>query len=177
MKTILRRSLAAAATLVALLAAPCALATPTISFTPGQFPATGSPVALVSTPAGLNISVTAAPTAGSTLSQVAVTVNGTSIGIATGSSPYVVNWLPTSIGTFTIAATVTDTSAVTTGAGASTNTATISSVVSVTAVRVATLSPSLGARAPPPHQISQRSAGFRHIGSPSLIPKASKNSC
>lgn len=140
MKTILRRSLAAAATLVAVLAAPFALATPTISFTPGAFPATGSPVALVSTPAGLNISVTAAPTAGSTLSQVAVTVNGTSIGIATGSAPYVVNWLPTSIGTFTISATVTDTSAITTGAGASTNTATISSVVSVTAIRVATLS-------------------------------------
>ena len=140
MKTILRRSLAAAATLVALLAAPLAQATPTISFTPGAFPAIGSPVALVSTPAGLNISVTAAPTAGSTLSQVAVTVNGATIGIATGSSPFVINWVPTGIGSFTIAATVTDTSAVTTGASASTNTATISSVVSIGAIRVATLS-------------------------------------
>lgn len=139
MKKILRRTFAFAATLVALLAAPLALATPTISFTPAAFPATGSPVALVTTPAGLNISVTAAPTAGATISQVAVTVNGTSIGIATGSSPFVVNWVPSSTGTFTLAATVTDTSAITTGASASTNTATISSVVSVSAVRAAVL--------------------------------------
>ncbi len=140
MKTIFRRTYAAVATLVALLAAPFALATPTISFTPGAFPATGSPVALVTTPTGLNVSVTAAPTAGATISQVNVLVNGTSIGIATGSSPFVVNWVPTGIGTFTISATVNDTSAITTGAGASTNTATISSLVSISAVRAAALS-------------------------------------
>eukprot|EP01035_Chromulina_nebulosa_P059839 gene59839-81863_t len=129
MNHLLRRFLAAGALLVAALAAPLAFATPTISFTGGAFPATGSPVALASTPAGLNISVTAAPTAGATITQVSVTVNGVSIGSATGSSPFVVNWVPTTAGTFTIAATVNDTSAITTGAGASTNTATINSIV------------------------------------------------
>ena len=139
MNHLLRRFLATGALLAAALAAPLALATPTISFTGGVFPATGSPVALSSTPAGLNISVTAAPTAGATITQVSVTVNGASIGSATGSSPFVVNWVPTTAGTFTIAATVNDTSAITTGAGASTNTATINSIVTVTAARAATL--------------------------------------
>ena len=48
MKTILRRIFAAAAPLAVLLATPLALATPTISFTGGAFPATGSPVGIVS---------------------------------------------------------------------------------------------------------------------------------
>ena len=135
MKHLLRRILAAGALVAAALVAR---ATPTISFTPAAFPATGSPVAQ-STPAGLNISVTATPTAGSTISQVAVSVNGVPLGSATGSSPFVINWVPTTAGTFTISATVTDTSAVTTGASASTNTATINSIVSVTAARTASV--------------------------------------
>ena len=221
MKTILRRIFAAAAPLAVLLATPLALATPTISFTGGAFPATGSPVGIVSsalvggsgytTPptvnftggggtgatatatitngqvtavtvtapgtgyttvpsvsftggggsgavataslvvdgvdnvalipvaSGLNITVTAGTTLPATISQVAVSVNGTSIGIATGSSPFVVNWVPTASGTFTISATVTDTSTVTTGASASSNTATINSVVTISAARSVTL--------------------------------------
>ncbi len=138
MKILLRR-LGLAVALTAFVAAPHAFATPTISFTGGAFPATGSTVNLASTPAGINISVTAAPTAGSSIVNVSVSINGTAIGIATGSSPFVVNWVPTTTGNFTIAATVTDTSTPTTGASASTNTATINSVVTVNAARASTL--------------------------------------
>jgi hypothetical protein len=155
MKTFLRRFSVA---LAALGASITAWATPTISFTPGAFPATGSTVTLASTPAGLNISVTAAPTAGASIVNVNVSVNGTSIGIATGSSPFVVNWVPTATGTFTIAATVTDTSTVTTGASASTNTATINALVTVNAARsVSLLAPSNNSTVPQNSQIFLRS--------------------
>jgi hypothetical protein len=136
MKILLRR-LSSTATLAALLAVPAAIATPTISFTPGQFPATGSPAGVVSTPAGLTISVNATPTAGSSIVSVTVSVNGSAIGSATGASPFTVPWFPTVAGTYTVSATVQDTSAITTGAGASTNTATINSIVTISTARAA----------------------------------------
>ena len=137
MNTILRRISSTAAILAALIVTPLALATPTISFTGGQFPATGSPVALATTPAGLTISVTAAPTAGASIVSVQFSINGSSLGAATGSSPFTMNWAPSVAGAYTISATVTDTSAITTGAGASTNTATINSIVTISAARAA----------------------------------------
>lgn len=123
--------------LAALAATPGALGTPTISFTPGAFPATGSPAGVVSTPAGLVISVTAAPTAGASIVSVVVSVNGTNIGTATGTSPFTVPWFPSVAGTYSISATATDTSANTTGAGASVNNATANSVVTLSAARSA----------------------------------------
>ncbi len=120
--------------LTALLAAPAVWATPTISFTPGAFPATGSPAGVVSTPAGLTISVNAAPTAGASIVSVAVAVNGTPLGSATGSSPFTVLWYPTVAGTYTISATVTDTSANT---ASNNNNATINSIVTISTARAA----------------------------------------
>ena len=132
-----RRVSSVLAGLAALAAVPGALGTPSISFTPGAFPATGSPAGVVSTPAGLVISVNATPTASSSIVAVVVSVNGTNIGTATGSSPFTVPWFPSVAGTYTISATVTDTSANTTGAAASVNNATATSVVTLSAARSA----------------------------------------
>ena len=132
-----RRVSSVLAALAGLAAVPGALGTPTISFTPGAFPATGSPAGVVSTPAGLVISVNATPTASASIVSVVVSVNGTNIGTATGSSPFTVPWFPSVAGTYTISATVTDTSANTTGAAASVNNATASSVVTLAAARSA----------------------------------------
>ena len=132
-----RRVSSVLAGLAALAAVPGALGTPTISFTPGAFPATGSPAGVVSTPAGLVISVNAAPTASASIVGVVVSVNGTNIGTATGSSPFTVPWFPSVAGTYTISATVTDTSANATGAGASVNNATANSIVTLGAARAA----------------------------------------
>ena len=137
MKTILRRFLAAPALLAALFAAPAAFATPTISFVT---PTSGSTIASAITPASVTVTVTAAPTAGSSIVSVQFSVNGVSIGSAAGSSPFSVNWVPTSSGAQTIAATITDTSAIVTGASASTNTATVNSFVTVTTARGVILS-------------------------------------
>jgi len=62
-----RRVSSVLAGLAALAVVPGALGTPTISFTPGAFPATGSPAGVVSTPAGLVISVNASPTASASI--------------------------------------------------------------------------------------------------------------
>ncbi|MFZ9747291.1 MAG: Ig-like domain-containing protein, partial [Opitutaceae bacterium] len=140
-----RRVSSVLATLAALAAVPGALGTPTISFTPGSFPATGSPAGVVSTPAGLVISVNASPTVGASIVAVVVSVNGTNIGTATGSSPFTVPWFPSVAGTYTISATVTDTSANSTGASASVNNATASSIVTLGAARSAqVLAPASG---------------------------------
>ena len=137
MKTILRRTLAAAATLVALLAAPLALATPTITITS---PTSGSTIASISTPAGFLITgtATATATAGVSISSVQLFDNGVSIGSIGGGS---INftWTPSTSGLHVLTATVTDNSVVTSG---SLNTATATSIVTVTNVRtVAVTSP------------------------------------
>ena len=140
-----RRVSSVLAGLAALAAASVALGTPTISFTPGAFPATGSPAGVVSTPAGLVISVNATPTASASIVSVVVSVNGTNIGTATGTSPFTVPWFPSVAGTYTISATVTDTSANSTGAGASVNNATATSIVTLSAARSAqVLAPASG---------------------------------
>ena len=140
-----RRVSSVLAGLAALAAVPGALGTPTISFTPGAFPATGSPAGVVSTPAGLVISVNASPTAAASIVGVVVSVNGTNIGTATGSSPFTVPWYPSVAGTYTISATVTDTSANSTGASASVNNATANSIVTLSAARSAqVLAPASG---------------------------------
>lgn len=139
MKTILRRTLAAAATLVAVLAAPFALATPTITITS---PTSGSTLANVTTPVGVVITATAAATttpAGLSISSVQFFVNGTSIGTVGGTSPFSVTWFPTGAGTFTITATVTDNSIPNTGTTPTSNTATATSIVTVTTARTVTV--------------------------------------
>ncbi len=119
----------------ALLAVASAFATPTISITS---PASGSTIASATTPAGVTISATAAPTsspAGIVIQSVQFFVDGTSIGTVGGSSPFSITWVPTSAGSHTITATVTDNSVPTTGTTPSVNTATATSIVSITTVR------------------------------------------
>jgi hypothetical protein len=146
MKTILRRTLAAVATLAALLATPLALATPTISITA---PANASTVTTSSTPAGITFSVTTAigtSPAGTQVSSVNFLVNGTSIGIVGGGAFTLgvftasTTWVPTAPGTYNLTAVVTDTSVVTSGATPNLNTATSPLViVTVSATRVVVL--------------------------------------
>lgn len=139
MKTILRRFSAAAALLAAMLAAPAAFATPTIFITS---PASGSTVASVVTPAGLTITATATATttpAGVVISSVQFFADGVSIGTAGGTSPFSVNWVPTTAGTHTITATVTDNSIPNTGTSPTSNSATATSIITLTTVRTATV--------------------------------------
>ncbi|MEY4815994.1 MAG: hypothetical protein RLZZ162_3067, partial [Verrucomicrobiota bacterium] len=112
MKTILRRTLAAVATLAALLAMPLALATPTITI---NAPVNASTVAIASTPAGITFTVTpliGTSPVGTLVSSVNFLVNGTSIGIVGGgafNTTYSTTWVPTAPGTYNLTAVVTDT--------------------------------------------------------------------
>ena len=143
MKTILRRTLAAVATLAALLATPLAMATPTISI---NTPTNASTVAIASTPAGITFTVTpliGTSPVGTLVSSVNFLVNGTSIGIVGGgafNTTYSTTWVPTAPGTYNLTAVVTDTSVVTSGATPNLNTATSPLViVTVSATRVVVL--------------------------------------
>ena len=144
MKTILRRTLAAVATLAALLATPLALATPTITI---NAPVNAVPVAIASTPAGITFTVTpliGTSPVGTLVSSVNFLVNGTSIGIVGGgafNTTYSTTWVPTAPGTYNLTAVVTDTSVVTSGTSPNLNTATSPLViVTVSATRVVILS-------------------------------------
>lgn len=142
MKTFFRRLASAVPLFAAVLAVPVAFATPTISITS---PTNGSTIATASTPAGVTISVTTAigtSTAGSLVSSVNFLVNGTSIGVVGGGSfgTYSTTWTPTAPGTYSLTATVTDTSVPTSGTTPNLNAATSPVVtVNVSATRVVTL--------------------------------------
>ncbi len=142
MKTFFRRLASAVPLFAAVLAVPVALATPTISITS---PTNGSTIATASTPAGVTISVNTAigtSTAGSLVSSVNFLVNGTSIGVVGGGSfgAYSTTWTPTAPGTYSLTATVTDTSVPTSGTTPNLNAATSPVVtVNVSATRVVTL--------------------------------------
>jgi hypothetical protein len=137
MKTLLGRI---CAVLAALVAASSALATPTISITS---PTSGSTIGSIDSPAGFTISANAAPTAGASIVSVQFFDNGVSIGTVGGTSPFSITWSPTSAGTHTLTATVTDNSVPTTGTSPSVTTATATSIVNVTRVRVVNLSTSV----------------------------------
>lgn len=125
-----RRLFAAACALVAVTVAQ---ATPTISITS---PAPGTTIPSITTPAGFTISATAAPTAGgAVISSVQFFDNGVSIGTVGGTSPFTINWIPSTAGTHVLTATVTDNSVPTTSTTPSVNTATATSIVTVTTVR------------------------------------------
>ncbi len=140
MKTILRRLSSTAAVLTALLAAPAALAVPTISITA---PANGAALGTVSSPTGVTISATATATVGTSIVSVEFRVNGVSIGVVAANTSPSLNWAPTAAGTYTLTAIATD-------SGSVGNTATSASViVTVTAARVVTLvAPATGTAVP-----------------------------
>ncbi|MEY2878996.1 MAG: hypothetical protein RLZZ15_1376, partial [Verrucomicrobiota bacterium] len=150
MKNLFRRLGAGGALFAALLAAPVALATPTISITS---PTNATNLGTVSSPTGVTINVTTAigtSPGGTQVSSVNFLVNGTSIGTVSGGAfgAYAFPaWTPTAPGTYTLTAIVTDTSVVTTGTTPNLNTATSPGVtVTVAATRVATLTaPTAGA--------------------------------
>src|SRR5688572_30249743 len=116
------------------MSATAVFGTPTISITS---PASGSTIPLITSPGGATITATATPTAGSSLVSVQFFDNGTSIGTVGGTSPFSINWVPTSAGSHTLTATVTDNSVPTTGTTPSVNTATATSIVTVTTARTA----------------------------------------
>lgn len=141
----LRRSIGFVGTWLAVLAAPAAFATPTISFTGTVLNGTSH---ASSTPTGLELRVNASPTAGSSIVSVQFFANGTLIGVgvppAAPPGTHAVTWFPAAAGVYTVTATITDTSAVTTGASASTNTATVNSIVTITSARNVTVAASSG---------------------------------
>lgn len=142
MRTFFRRIFACAVAIVAFLNASDSFATPTISFVT---PVSGTVIATHVSPSTIPITVNAGATAGASISSVQFFANGTLIGTAAGTSPFTVQWTPAATGNYTLAATVLDTSAITTGASASTNTATVNSFVTVsTTARAATLVTSAG---------------------------------
>src|SRR5687767_5207602 len=111
MKTFFRR-VSAAAILGALSAATAVWATPTITITS---PPTGSNQTLSTTPPSLTITATTAigsSPVGTQVSSVTFFANGTSIGTVGGGAfgAYSITWFPTATGTYTLTATVTDTS-------------------------------------------------------------------
>lgn len=143
MRTFFRRIFSSAYASILGLSASVALATPTISITS---PSSGSTVASITSPAGISITATASPTTGASLSSVQFFVNGASIGTVGGTSPFSITWQPTSAGTQTITATVTDNSVPTTGTTPSVNTATATSIVTLTQVQTTSvISPTNGA--------------------------------
>src|SRR5688572_26875837 len=111
MKTFLRRFVSAASIPTVLFAATAALATPTISITS---PTSGSTIPLIISPAGFTITGTANPSSGSSIVSVQLFDNGVNIATVGGSS-FSVNWTPTTAGSHTLTATVTDNSVPTTG--------------------------------------------------------------
>jgi hypothetical protein len=126
----LRRLLSAAC---AVLALGVAYATPTISITS---PTTGSTQTLSGSPPSQVISITTAigsSPVGTQVSSVNVLVNGVSIGTVGGGAfgTYSITWNPTATGSYSLTATVTDTSVVTSGTTPNLNTAT-SPLVQVT---------------------------------------------
>ncbi len=139
MKTIFRRFPAAAALLTALCAATLAFATPTISFVT---PTSGTIIALPAST--IPLTVNAAPTAGATIVSVQFSVNGTGVGTVSGTSPFTVNWQPPAPGNYTITALVTDNSTPTTGASASSPTASATTFLTVTTTRFVSLVSSAG---------------------------------
>ncbi len=128
MNNFLRRFFAVGATLLALATASVALATPTISFVT---PTSGSTLGTISSPAGFTITATAAPTSGATIASTQFFDNGVSLGVVGGTTPSIV-WIPTTAGTHTLTATVTD-------SAATSNTATATSIVTVSTVRTVTI--------------------------------------
>jgi hypothetical protein len=138
MKTILRRTLAAVATLAALLAAvPAVFSAPPTSVTVGA-PAAGNLGTLSSPSNAVTLTATANSSGGGAfITQIDFRVNGVSVGVVSTSvaNPTLsTTWTPTTPGTYTITATATDSSA------ASNNSLTsATTTVSVAAVRLASV--------------------------------------